>query len=162
LLGEQIINGHTYKSFIVQLFNVKQIDKITRFRRDFYNKIMSHITKINPKITQYEEREEIISGKKFHLLFYKPNDKAWTDDNGIYEHPLFAIPDYYWGHSVWTPHISLAKITSGTSNTIFQTILSSPNTTAENNAKSIMKNTVNYSKINFKIYQNLIKNVTLE
>lgn len=109
--------------------------QITNFRVYFYNKLLEYIKSIDSLITNYTRREETIQNIKYTLLFYGSNPE-----------PLFAIPDYYWGDGVWTPHVSLLQLDNLPSESDIQTKISD----------------TKYKKIKFVYDNNNINDVVLE
>ena len=106
--------------FFVQRFNINNQNKISEFRKYFYDNLLNYVKSIDktiqnktveytpsgpipiydstPKQTPKPKTPKYISN--FTLIKYKNGDE-----------PLFAIPDYYWGLGNFDAHISLCKLT---------------------------------------------------
>ena len=82
----------------------------------------------------------IMSGKTYTILYY-----------GDYIEPLLAIPDFYWGPTVWTSHISLLELNN----------MLPPVTMDSHEIKTKIGSTT-YKKIEFIYNISNVKNVTLE
>lgn len=175
-LGEQELTigseKKNYKSFIVQLFQIPNREfqqRITEFRKIFYDLVLEYIQSINPRIEKFEVKEKTVGGKKYFLLYYKPKNLMTEslDTQTKYNEPLFAIPEYYWGPGVWTPHISLAKIVYDPTNPneiyrrALQITSDSDHTHIDSTQKQINRQ-IYYNKISFKFYQRLISSIQFE
>ena len=83
--------------------------KITKFRTYFYNELSKYIQTIDSDIEpRFRTRTKSIDGFNYILIYFdKKSDKKST----LYDEsePFIAVPDFYWGNDIWTPHISLFK-----------------------------------------------------
>lgn len=83
--------------------------QITKFRTYFYDKLSEYVQTIDPDIEPiFRTKKVSIGGNNYTLIYYdkKSGKKSSTYDES---EPLIAVPDFYWGNNVWTPHISLFK-----------------------------------------------------
>jgi len=88
--GEYDLLGQGENKFFVKLYRPDKKMVITNFRTMFYKYLESEFGK--PKIKKRE-----VNGKKYMVFSYDG-------------HPLFAVPDFYYGRGVWTPHVSILNV----------------------------------------------------
>jgi hypothetical protein len=120
-------------------------------------------------ITKFIQRELLIGegefSKRYYLLYFVSN--KITIDNLGNEEPLIAIPDYYFGVGVWTPHISILEINPKNSNNpiINQALMigsTGENEYFKSEVRYLISQNVNYDNLEFKINEDTISNIILE
>ena len=122
--------------------------KITKFRTYFYNKLSEYIQSIDSDIEpRFRTETKTIGGNNYTLIYF---DKKFNKKTTSYDETeaLFAVPDFYWGNNVWTPHISLFKLDSNNLPNIQEFNTQILNTT--------------YKKIKFILNDDNVKNITVE
>jgi hypothetical protein len=109
------ILGKDDKFFVQSLsYNITdpKITQITKFRTYFYNELRKYIQSIDSDIeTRFRPEYISIGGHRYTLIYF---DKKSDKKSSQYDEsePFIAVPDFYWGNNVWTPHISLFKLNS--------------------------------------------------
>ena len=149
----------TDTKYFVQKYTYDNINSITQFRTYFYSKLFDYIQDIDPTYTSFvfkfakfndDGTHYILSNStssEFDYVLYYPLKTS----SGIIsrdEHPLLAIPKYYWGRGVWSPHTSLFKL-----NNVSEDISESPFFNYN------FKNILNYKNIEFTLRNTDISNV---
>jgi len=82
--------GLTHKKFFAKLYYPNQPLVITDFRTLFYKYI-------GKRLGRYNIKEKVFGGENYFVFNVKGKD-------------LIAIPGFYFGKAVWTPHISVINI----------------------------------------------------
>ena len=147
------ILGKDDKFFVQSLdYNPKKISdgkyKISKFRTYFYNELSKYIQTIDADIeSRFRTETKSIGGYNYTLIYF---DKKLDKKSTSYDEsePLIAVPDFYWGNNVWTPHISLFKLDSSNLPTIQEVNNQILNTT--------------YKKIKFILNDDNVNNVSVE
>lgn len=76
--------------FMAKVYTAVNSSYITQFRMSFY-KYLEHHLGLAKRSVKY------VNGKKYYVYSYNNRE-------------LIAIPDYYHGKGIWTPHLSLIKL----------------------------------------------------
>jgi len=150
---EYNILGRDDKFFVQSLsynpiFGTDRKSKITKFRTYFYNELSKYIQSIDSDIEpRFRTETKSISGFNYTLIYFdkKSNKKSTSYDE---TEPLIAVPDFYWGNNVWTPHISLFKLDSSSTPSIQEQNIQILNTT--------------YKKIKFILNDDNVKDILVE
>ncbi len=88
--GEYDLLGKGENKFFVKMYKPNKKMEITKFRTKIYGYLERELGK--PKI-----RKKVVGGKTYVVFYYDKQE-------------LIAIPDFYYGKGVWTPHVSILNI----------------------------------------------------
>jgi hypothetical protein len=87
-----------FNTFIAREYKVNDNFLITYFRKNFYN-ILTH--------NYYKYKNKNIIKKNNKIINNNIKYTCYKDNNN---NKLYAVPEYYHGKGIWTPHLSLFNI----------------------------------------------------